>query len=143
MAVDALPLPPAPEGGGPAAGGSGPAAGGAGPAAGGGPTPSKPSNEFKLLKRELDLKAGTATLVVKLPGAGKLTLAGDGVRKVTKRTSAAAKLTLSVKPSRKTAKLLRATGAALVKLKLTYTPTGGDRRTRNVSLTLKLPSSAD
>jgi hypothetical protein len=134
VAVDALP---------PAAGGGGPAPAGAGPAPAGSPTPGKPSNEFKLLKRQVDQQAGTATLVVKLPGAGKLILAGDGVRRVTERTSAAAKLTLSVKPSPKTAKLLRATGAAQVKVKLTYTPTGGDPRTRNVSLTLKLPSSAD
>jgi virginiamycin B lyase len=124
VAVDALPPP------------SGLSTSGVSPTPGGRST--EPSNVFTVLKRQLDRKAGTATLLVKLPGAGRLVLTGSGIQKVAKQTSAAAKLTLRVKPLAKTVGLLSATGSAAVKLKLTYTPTGGDPRTQNASLVLKL-----
>ncbi len=73
-----------------------------------------------------------------VPGPGKLVLSGKGIKGLTKLTKGAGPVTLAVKPSGKTRKVLEKTGRAKVKATLTFTPTGGIPSTRVVKLTLKL-----
>jgi hypothetical protein len=88
-------------------------------------------------KAELNERAGTATLTATLPGPGKLVLKGKGIKKVTKRAKRKGKVTLTVKPLPKAAKELAASGKATVAITLTFTPSGGDPRSKPVRLTLK------
>lgn len=105
------------------------------------PTPTAPpSNRFKLAKPKLNPKAGTATIVARLPGAGKLVLAGKGVKKVSRRVKAKGKLQLAIKPNGATRALLGKHGKAHVNLAIVFTPTGGTARTLHRGLTLKLSS---
>jgi hypothetical protein len=98
----------------------------------------KPSNVFALARPKLDRRRGTATLTVTLPGSGSLVLGGSGVRRQTRRVRQAGKVNLPISPRRKTARKLKSTGSAKVRVKVTYTPTGGDPSTRLVQVLLKL-----
>jgi hypothetical protein len=91
------------------------------------PPPSPPaiSNLIKVGKLKLNKKAGTATLTVKTPDAGTLTLAGKGLKKVVRSSKGAATLHLPIKPVGKTKKGLAKTGKAKLALTLTFAPTGG------------------
>jgi hypothetical protein len=111
------------------------------PPAGGPPDTSptrKPSNAFKVAKPKLNKQAGTATITATLPGPGKLVLKGKGVKKVTKHAKRNGKVALTVKPLPKTSRELAASGKVAVALTLTFTPSGGDPRSKPVGLTLKL-----
>ncbi|HEY5052949.1 MAG TPA: choice-of-anchor Q domain-containing protein [Solirubrobacterales bacterium] len=107
-----------------------------------GPTPpASPSNKFKLGKLTLNKKKGTATLLVNVPGAGTLTLAGKGVKKVSLSAKSAGTLKLLVKALGKAKKGLAKTGKAKLSLKLTFAPGGGVAATQSekVKLVKNLP----
>ncbi len=106
-----------------------------------GPAPASPSNKFKLGKLKLNKKKGTATLSVKVPGAGTLTLSGKGVKKVSLSSKGAGTLKLHIKASGKAKKGLTGTGKAKLKLKLTFVPSGGVAATQSekVKLVKNLP----
>jgi hypothetical protein len=91
-------------------------------------------------KAKLNRKKGTAILTVKVGGPGKLTLTGKKAKRQTKTVKAAGKAKLLVKAKGKAAKALANTGKAKVKLKVTYTPTGGAAATFTKSVTLRLTS---
>jgi hypothetical protein len=74
---------------------------------------------------KLNKKAGTATLAVKVPDAGTLTLAGKGVKKVVRPSKGAATLHLPIKPVGRTKKALAKIGKAKLVLSLTFAPSGG------------------
>jgi len=74
---------------------------------------------------------------VTVPGSGRLVLKGSGVKRQTKRAKRSGKMNLAIRPQRKTAKKLRSMGNANVRVKVTYTPTGGDPLTRTVKVLLK------
>jgi hypothetical protein len=59
------------------------------------------------------------------------------VRRQTRRVQQAGKVNLPISPRRKTAKKLKSAGSAKVRVKVTYTPTGGDPSTRTVQVPLK------
>lgn len=82
----------------------------------------------KLKKRKLN---------VKVPGAGKLVLTAPGVKKVTKKITKTSTVKLTLKPTGKVKKKLAKSGKAKVKLKLTYTPTGGKSGTTKKTVTIK------
>ena len=86
------------------------------------------SKKFTLGKPKLNKKKGTATLPVKVPGPGRLVLAGKGLKKATERVAKRASdhtVKLPVKSKGKTRKQLVRRGKVKVKVKVTYTPTGG------------------
>jgi ABC-type phosphate transport system substrate-binding protein len=113
---------------------------------GGGTTPAKPSNAFSLLRKSISSKTGAGAISVKLPGAGKLDLLGTAkvgkkkikVGHVVLTASKAGTFELALKPSAAAKKVLREKGSLRVSLELTFTPTGGDAKTSNTALTLKL-----
>ncbi len=108
----------------------------------GGPPPvpiaaPAPSNKIGFGKLKLDKAKGTATLVVKLPGAGSLTASGKGLKKVLRSATAAGQLKLPIKATGKAKKQLARTGSAKLKLSLKFTPTGGAAATTTKQITLK------
>ena len=100
------------------------------------PPPVSPSNTFSLPRKTISSKTGGATVSVKLPGAGRLEMVGTAkvgkeesikVGRTVLNANAAGTFNLALKPSAAAKKLLRKTGSLKVRLKLTFTPTGGTR----------------
>ena len=105
----------------------------------------QPSNAFTFGKTKLSAKRGTATVKVNVPGPGELSLRGKNVIKasagirravVSKRVGAAGAVKLPVRPVGKTKQRLRESGKAKVKLKITFSPTGGVPSTQSRKLKL-------
>ncbi|HTU15849.1 MAG TPA: right-handed parallel beta-helix repeat-containing protein [Solirubrobacterales bacterium] len=103
----------------------------------GGPLPPPPDNAFSFGKVKLNKKKGVATLQVKVPGAGKVLLAGSKtVARSSKTSRGAATVNLTVKAKGRAAKQLKKKGSVKVKAKVSFTPTGGTAETK--SKTVKL-----
>jgi hypothetical protein len=140
LAVNAATSPPAPPplpppGPSPTPSGTGSPAGQAAAPA---PTRLPPAKVLGAPKLKLDAGAGTATLTLAVPGPGRVVLSGAGIRRLRKTAKAAGPLTLTVRPSAKTAVKLKRDGKVKVVAKLTFTPPTGDPSARDVRLTLKL-----
>jgi ABC-type phosphate transport system substrate-binding protein len=108
--------------------------------------PPPPSNAFTLLRKTISSKAGSATVSVKLPGAGTLEVLGTAksgkksikAGRVVLTAGAAGTYNVTLKPTGAAKQLLAKTGSLKVALKLTFTPNGGTASTSNSSVTLKL-----
>lgn len=100
------------------------------------PPPFLPSNSLKFLGQTRDQRHGTARLKVSVPGAGTLVLSGKGLWKATRHPTAAATLTLLVRPKGSLATRLANRGRALATVKLTFTPVGGTAATQTRHLWL-------
>lgn len=97
------------------------------------------SSKFSFGHLKKNKQKGTATLAVDVPGPGKLSLKGKGVRaqrpdgsaRVTagRAVDAAGTVKLRVKAKGKSKHKLNHTGKAKLKLKVTYTPSGGSPNT--------------
>jgi hypothetical protein len=87
--------------------------------------PPSPSNAIELGKLKLNKRAGTATLTVKVPDAGTLTLTGKEVKKVVRSAKGAMTLHLPIKPAGPAKKALAKNGKAKLKLTLKFAPNGG------------------
>ena len=104
----------------------------------------QPSNAFSFGKLRQTEKG--AVLTVKVPGPGRLSLAGKGVARrsaapgravASRKVAAAGKTTLKITPTGKTKSRLAANGKAGVKIRVTFSPVGGEPRTRKRKLTLR------
>lgn len=110
------------------------------------PPPAKPSNVFSVPKTAISSKTGSATVSVKLPGAGKLELLGNAksgrkpvkVGRVVLTANKAGTFKLTLKPGKAAKALLKTKGSLKVTLKLTYTPNGGTAKSSTRTVTLKL-----
>jgi hypothetical protein len=100
-------------------------------------SPIAPSSAIVLAKPKYNKKTGTASLTAIVPGPGRLVLSGAGIQRLTKYAKGAGKVTLAVKPSSKTIRVLKKTGKAKVIAVITFTPTGGAPHTESKALTLK------
>lgn len=104
------------------------------------------SNLFTLTRKTVSSKTGSATLSVKLPGAGKLDVLGTakvGKKKVTVghvvvNAAKGGTFNVTLKPSGAAKTALKENGKLNVSLKLTFSPSGGTAKTSTSSLTLKL-----
>jgi hypothetical protein len=83
------------------------------------------ANNFDIGKPKLNKTKGTAKVSVTLPGPGKLMVTGKGVAKKRYSPTAAGIVKVLVKAKGKKADTLNATGKVRLKVKFTYTPTGG------------------
>lgn len=101
-----------------------------------GPTTGGGGSAFSLGKAKGDTHKGTATLVVNLPGSGKLVLSGKGVKSVTANPKGSDATTLIVKATGKAARKLAKNGKVKVKVSVTFTPTGGNPSTLTKSVKL-------
>jgi hypothetical protein len=94
------------------------------------PAIQKPSNLFRFVKLKRNKKKGTATLAVLVPGPGSLTLSGKGLATQHARPHGVETVKLAVKAKGKAKKKLSRSGTAKVKLKVIFTPIGGDPNTK-------------
>jgi hypothetical protein len=81
---------------------------------------------------------GFATLPVKVPGAGKLTITGKGVKKTTKKSKKAKKLKMKVVPTGSAAAELGSAGKVKLKVKATFKPSSGISVSKTKSVVLEL-----
>ena len=97
---------------------------------------SSPSNAFRFGKVRLNRRKGTASLAVRVPGPGSLSLRGKGIRGQRKAVPAAGTVKLAVRPKGKAKRKLARAGKLTVKVAVTYRPSGGDpaRKTKQISL---------
>jgi hypothetical protein len=93
---------------------------------------------LKLGKVKPNPAKGTAALQVSVPGGGKLTIAGKGVAKVTKKISKAKTLKVKIAATGKAGAALQKIGKAKLKLKATFKPTSGISVSKTKSVVLKL-----
>jgi hypothetical protein len=104
-----------------------------------------PDSSFTLARTQRNKKKGTATLSFSLPNPGVLTGTGKGAKVSIARSGpvggvAAPNTTpsqLLVKAKGKNRKALEANGKVTLKVKVTYTPTGGDANTMPLKVKLK------
>jgi hypothetical protein len=83
---------------------------------------------------------GTATMKVKVPGAGKLTIGGNGVAPVTLtvKSKKAKTVKVTIASSGAASAQLAGSGSAKVKVKATFKPTSGISVSKSKSVVLKL-----
>jgi DNA-binding beta-propeller fold protein YncE len=119
----------------------------AGNAAGSGTETSLPYGLFKIGRPKDDPNTGTATLTVKVPGRGKLSLGGKGVAKdragravpgaALGRKVKRGRVRLLVRPKGKAKRKLNSKGAEKVKIKVVYRPKGGAKSTQIKTVKLR------
>ena len=102
------------------------------------PPSASPSNAFSFGELKLNKRNGAAKLAVIVPGPGDVELA-QTKRLMPAQVQAPAEgtVTLVLRPSGRTAKKLNATGEAMVKAEVTFTPVGGTASTQSKTLNLK------
>jgi DNA-binding beta-propeller fold protein YncE len=102
-----------------------------------GPSPPRPSSAFRFGKLVLNRMKGTATLAVLVPGPGGLVVTGKGLKSVKRTAHAAGPVTLPIVPVAKAKRTLAAHGTVKLRVRVTFTPTGGDAATQAKALRLK------
>jgi dipeptidyl aminopeptidase/acylaminoacyl peptidase len=101
------------------------------------PQPSpKPLNTFHLGRLKLTLKGGAATLTLTVLGPGTATIAGKAIRSAGAAAKRAGKLRLAVRLKPAAKRSLRQNGKLRVQATVTFTPTGGSRSAKTVTLRL-------
>jgi hypothetical protein len=93
--------------------------------------------KLKLGGVKLNKVEGTATLSVKVPAAGTLTVSGKGLVKAKKKAKKAKKLKITIKATGATKGRLEQMGKVKVKAKLSFKPTSGIAVKKTKSITLK------
>ena len=84
------------------------------------------SNVFTVGRVTRNQRKGTATIAVRVPGSGRISLAeGIKLKRVVRHPRVPEKLSLVVKPRGRTARDLRRRGALIVRPKIIFIPTGG------------------
>ena len=101
------------------------------------PPAAKPSNLFAVSRPKLNRRNGSAVLVATVPGPGTLLLTGRGIKRRTKFISHAGTVKLTVKGQPGIQRRVGWIGKAMVTVKVTYTPTGGDPNFKSRKLTLR------
>ncbi|MFN8159768.1 MAG: CehA/McbA family metallohydrolase [Solirubrobacterales bacterium] len=99
-------------------------------------TRAVPSNRISLGGLKLNRSRGSARLTVRVPGPGKLSLAGAGLRPAKRRLGSARALALPLKPKGSALRSLRLRGRAAVRARITFAPDYGKPRTVSWRLTL-------
>jgi PKD domain len=97
-----------------------------------------PSYEFRIGKRKLNKKKGTATLSVEVSGPGQVSVSGKKVKRKTRHAPAPGVVKLRIEAKGKARKKLKKKGKAKVRVSVSFRPDGGDHAaTRSVSIVLK------
>lgn len=97
-----------------------------------------PSNLFQVGRPRLNRKRGTATLLVAVPGSGRLALRGAKPQSL--QASGAGAVTLRIVPRAAQRIALRKKGTLRLRLTVTFEPTGGEPGSRTLTTRLKLQS---
>ncbi len=94
--------------------------------------------KLKLGAVALDATKGTATLKVKVPGGGTLTITGKGVATAKKKAKKAKTLKVRIASTGSAGAQLSKSGSVKVKVKATFKPTSGISVSKTKSIVLKL-----
>ncbi len=88
---------------------------------------------------EKDKEKGTAMLAITVPGAGKVTISGFGVKKVTAKVTGAGEIEALIKATGKKLRTLNKKGKVTVKVKIKFTAADGTvtKMTKSVTLVKK------
>jgi DNA-binding beta-propeller fold protein YncE len=100
------------------------------------PVVTRPSNKFRFGRLLHNRKNGTARLQVKLPGAGYILLFGKKVHAVTRKSKAAGSMWLTLHARVEVNKRLKKIHRVPVRIRVTFTPDGGNPKTMHRSVTL-------
>jgi hypothetical protein len=93
-----------------------------------------PSNSFTATSK---VKGSTATLRVKVPGPGAISVTGGSVKKATKRAGKASTVSVKVSLSKAGKKSVKRHKKLTVSLRVRFTPNGGTTATKTVRVTFK------
>lgn len=105
------------------------------------PTPTgKPFNEFGFKRVKKNRRAGTAKLVLNLPGPGSISVGGQGVEPLDAQASAAGNFPVRIRATGAAASQLESTGSVRVSVVVSFIPTGGDESAKTKRITLLLKS---
>ena len=85
----------------------------------------------------LNRRKRTASLAVRVPGPGSLSLRGKGIKRQRKAVRAAGTVRLAVRPTGKAKRKLARTGKLTVKVAVTYRPSGGSPATKTKKIRLR------
>jgi hypothetical protein len=98
-----------------------------------------PTNAFTIEGLSRDRRAGTATLALRLPNPGVVTLTGKGLKtkRPSKTTFVAGTVSFWIASSGKRKRKLNRTGRTVIPLTATFTPAGGDPATQTIKVKLK------
>jgi len=100
--------------------------------------PQPPSNRFSIGEPDKNKRKGTATVPVDVPGTGEVELAKTkSVKGATASAGRSGEVSLPVKPIGKARKKLRKKGRANVRIKVTFTPDGGEPNTQTDAVGLR------
>jgi hypothetical protein len=97
----------------------------------------KARNHFTIGKLKRNRKRGTATLTIAIPEPGTIVASGKGIKKATVRAAKAGAVKVPLKAVGKSLKRLKAKGKLKAKLKIAYSPVGGDTSTQRHGVTLQ------
>ena len=97
----------------------------------------KARNYFTIGKLKRNRRKGTATLTVTIPEPGTIVVSGKGIKKATVRAAKAGTVKLPLKAAGKGLKHLKAKGRLKAKLRIAYSPVGGDRNAKPYKLALQ------
>lgn len=95
-----------------------------------------PSNKFRIGRVLHNRRNGTARLQVKLPGAGYIFLFGKKVHAVTRKSTGARTMWLTIHARVELNKRLKKIHRAPVRIRVTFTPNGGTPKTLHRTVTL-------
>jgi NHL repeat len=96
-----------------------------------------PSNHFSIGRVKRNTSNGSGSLTIIVPGPGSLKLKGKQVKTARKRVGSAGRTHLKVVARGRAKRRLKRTGAVDVKVKVTFTPSKGDPRTKSTTIGLK------
>lgn len=98
-----------------------------------------PTNAFSVEGVKRDRRAGTATLALRLPNPGVVTLTGKGLKtkRPSKTTFVVGTVSFWIASSGKRRRALNRTGRALIPMAATFTPTGGDPAAQTIKVKLR------
>jgi PKD domain len=97
----------------------------------------KARNYFTIGKLKKNRRKGTATLTVTIPEPGTLVASGRGIRKATVRSAKAGTVKVPLKAAGKGRKALNRKGRLKARLKVAYSPDGGDANSKQLRVTLE------
>lgn len=92
------------------------------------------------VKKPKKVRGSSATLKIKVPGKGRLTVSGHGIKKVKMKTGKAATYKVKVSLTGKAKRALRRSGHVKQKLKVAFKPSQGKASQTTVQLTFKAPT---
>jgi hypothetical protein len=95
-----------------------------------------PANDFSFGELKRNKRKGTAKLLVEVPGAGSLELAGKGLKTAVQDAGAAGEVELAIKAKGAKRRKLNDRGKLKLEAEVTFTPTGGAANTEATKVKL-------